>query len=759
MFGRWKLNQATVICVLLGLAVATVYLPAVFLDFTNYDDTYYVTENPHVRGGLTRANVAWFFTHTCVANWQPVTLLSHALDCQIYGLNPAGHHLTSVLLHGANTIVLFLLLQSMTGAAWRSAAVAALFALHPLHVESVAWISERKDVLSTLFGLLSLWAYVKYVWGKSEIRNPKPETNPKFETGSGKIYYVLALAFFALGLMSKSMLVTWPCVMLLLDYWPLGRLRFAEMNIDGEPDSRRSALTTRRLIPVVVEKLPFFALSMTMSIVTFFTFKEGKAVAPLEAIPIGTRVLSAAISYIGYMRKLIWPSDLAPIYPRNLDWPVWEMAVAPVLLAVITALAIWKRDRRPYALAGWAWYLGTLLPVIGLVQIGSHAMADRYTYIPAIGLMWSVVWMAADCVATGTWRQMALATAATAGLLSCTIIAQKQLMYWQNTETLFRHAVAVTSNNYIAWSSLAFDYAKRHEAREAEQCFRTALAIKPRSTFLLDKLAGVLIDQGRYDEAMAQCETALQLEPQMAAAHGTVGLALMKQGKTQQAIEQYEESLRLDPEEASAHYNLANALARQGEYEKAREHYQESVRLEPTSAEAHNNLGYMLTRENKLNDAMSEFRAALALEPGSWHARYGLGDALARQGKLKEAANEFLEVLKIEPKAASAQAQINRIAWILASAPDPQTRDGAKALELTQRVCELTSYTNAVAIETLAVARAETGHFTEAITSAEQARSLASSAGQNEVARKAEELLELFRAGQPYREQAGSRPR
>ncbi len=764
MVGRWKLNQPALICVLLALAVAAVYLPAVLLDFTNYDDPYYVTENPHVRDGFTWANATWAFTHTCVANWQPVTLLSYMLDCQIYGLNPAGHHLTSVTLHGANTIILFLFLQAVTGAAWRSAAVAALFGLHPLHVESVAWISERKDVLSTLFGLLSLWAYVKYVSkaeGRSgkeaEVRSSKPETNPKFEIRDARVYYAVSLAFLALGLMSKSMLVTWPCVMLLLDYWPLRRVTSVVCRAEGQVNAKNSNFDVRCFRRLLIEKIPFFALSVAMSVITVFTFREGKAVMALEDVPMGTRVLSATISYIVYIRKLIWPANLSPIYPRNLDWPMWEIVAAPLLLAVMTALAIWKRDRRPYLLAGWAWYLGTLVPVIGLVQIGSHLIADRYTYIPAIGLMWIVVWLAADFAGARAWRRTFVTTAAAGGLAAYTIAAQKQVMYWQNTETLFGHAVAATKNNYIALGGLAFYYAQLHDTREAEQCFRTALVMKPLSPILLQGLAAVLVDEGRYDEAIGYCQRALQSNSEVAAAHRTLALALLKQGNTKEAIPRYEESLRLEPENALAHYNLANALAREGQFAKAREHYQESIRLDPSSADAHNNLGYMLARENDLSGAVSQFRAAVAIQPDSWHARYGLAEALARQGDLKAAAGEFLEVLKLQPDLASTQPQINRLAWILACAPQPQARDGARALEIANRLCDSTGYTNAVMIVTLAAAQAENGRFPEAVGSAERARNVAVASGQTNLAQKAEELLNLFRAGQPYRESLGRR--
>jgi tetratricopeptide (TPR) repeat protein len=738
MFGKWKLERVSLICVLPALGVAAVYLPAVFLEFINYDDPYYVTENSHIRAGLSGTTLVWAMTHTCVGHWQPLTLLSHALDCQVYGLNPAGHHLTSVILHATNTIVLFLLLRLLTGSTTRSAAVAALFSLHPLRVESVAWISERKDVLSAFFGLLSLWAYVAYAKsreGQTESANSQQATQ----------FYISAVVLLALGLMSKAMLVTWPCVMLLLDYWPLNRL--------GQLS--RAEFSLSRFRQLILEKIPFFALSGASCVATFLAARADAAYAPLQDISIRTRILNALIAYGRYIGKSIWPLNLSPIYPYLEDWPRWEIVLAPLLLVVLTALAIWKRNRRPYWSVGWAWFLGVLVPVIGLVQVGSQSMADRYTYIPTIGLLIAVVWTVADVAASHMWRRRVTVMMTTAALVGCALLTQRQLMYWQNTETLFRHAIAISSDNFIAWNNLGFYFAEFHESKQAEQCLRAALAFKPGNFYSLEKLASVFIDEGRYAEAETGARKALEVNPRMSAAHRTLGLALMKQGKAAEAIKEYEEALRLDPDNATAHYNLGNALARLEQFDKAREQFQETVRLDPTNADAHNNLAYMLVREGKLGEATSEFKAALRFRPDSWHARYGLGDALVRQGKLKEAADEFLQVLKTQPTYSGALIQLNRIGWILASHPAPQVRDGKKALELAERLCELTAYRNATMIETLAAAQAELGRFTEAINSIERARTLALEAGQKDVAQKAQELAELFRTGRPYREKAG----
>ena len=432
----------------LVLAVCAVYLPVIWLDFTNYDDPAYVLENVAIQDGVTWPALQWAFTHSHSANWHPVTWLSHMLDCQLYGLKPAGHHLTSVLFHTANTLLLFGLLNSLTGALWRSACVAALFALHPLHVESVAWIAERKDVLSAFFGLLCLWAYGRYA------------TNVGSPVSRRQWFYLLSLLFFALGLMSKPMLVTWPCVLLLMDFWPLRRFHFGNAeptarNIQhGASDQERAA--KNELPALLLEKIPFFATSVTVCIITIIFQKAAAAVAPLAEAPLLPRVLNALLAYFRYLQKLIWPNRLSVFYLDSGNSPIAMVLVATALLAAVTWL-VWRlRKTRPWLIVGWAWYLGTLVPVIGLVKVGNQSMADRYTYLPAIGLFIIIVWTVADFVNGNFKYKTAVALSATWILTAFSLVAQKQVMFWQNTETLFRHSLAVTENNYVAYNSLGF---------------------------------------------------------------------------------------------------------------------------------------------------------------------------------------------------------------------------------------------------------------------------------------------------------------
>ncbi len=746
------------------MAALAVFLPVVGLDFTNYDDPDYVT-HPRIQAGLTWESVSWAFTHAHSGNWHPLTSISHMLDCQLYGLKPAGHHLTNLLFHTTNSLLLFLLLRGLTGAVWRSACVAALFALHPLHVESVAWVAERKDVLSAFFGLLSLLAYARYT---QEAASPLAPHCSRMIHHPRSFFYLLALAFFTMGLMSKPMLVTWPCAMLLLDYWPLRRFQLA---------------TLWRL---VVEKLPFFALSAASCVVTFAVQKAWGAVVPLEHVPLGLRVLNALVCYFGYIWKMVWPTDLAVIYPYVRNWPPGHVLVSLLVLGAITFLAFRQRKARPFLLVGWAWYLGTLVPVIGLVQVGNQAIADRYTYLPAIGLFLMLVWGIAEIIGGRPGRRAVAALLATAMLTACSLLTQTQVMVWQNTETLFQHALAVTTNNFVAYNSLGFYFSAQREADEAKRYFRAALAVNPACQFAWEGLASVLIEQGKLDEAISDCQAALQLNPGMAEAHSTLGLALMKQGKTNEAVGQYSEAIRLRPDFAPAHYNLANALATQGQIEQARKHYQESLRSDPSSPDTHNNLAYMLAREGKLDQAVSQFKAALALRPALWNAHYGLADALDKQRKYDAAAKEFSEVLRLKPDHAQAHYRLavtlnrtgkiieaiqhyretlrrlpdfapalDRLAWILATSSNPQLRDGAQAVELAERACKVTEYKQPIMVGTLAAAYAEAGRFPEAVNLAEKAHSLAQALGQKEFAQRSQQFLELFGAGRPYRDNLG----
>jgi tetratricopeptide (TPR) repeat protein len=800
--GRWKLGPAGWICILLALALWVVYLPVAGFDFTNYDDPDYVTKNPPVRAGLTKESLNWAFTHSHSANWHPLTWISHMADCQFFGLRAGGHHLTNLLLHTANTLLLFGLLRSLTGEVWRSAMVAALFGLHPTHVESVAWVAERKDVLSTCFGLLALWAYAVYARNNArEEALVRPKALGEHDQGlltsaPTKRWYALGLVCFALGLMSKPMLVTLPFVMLLMDYWPLGRFE------------------KERWLKMALEKLPFFAFAAASCAVTAIVQHAQNAMSPLAQTPLGSRVTNALVCYVLYAWKLIWPTRLAVIYPDVQHWPIYVVLLALGFLGAVTGLTFWQRKRRPWLLIGWLWFVGMLVPVIGLVKVGSHLIADRYTYLSSVGLFIMGVWGVGELLRAPAMQRPRRALAG-AVILICMVLAQPQVMHWRNTETLFRHALAVTTSNYVAYTSLAFYLVERKERTEAEQCLRAALTINPLYEAAWTKLATLLVDQGKLDEAIDYCQKGLSVDPRSPGAHSTWGVALIRQGQTNEAIAHYEAALRFRPEFADAHYNLGNALAWQGQIAAARGQYEAAVRADPYLADYHNNLAYMLVREGNLDRAEDEFRAALALDPASWHARYGLGEALVRQGKYADGATELAQVLETKPDLGSARLQyglalaaqgqapeaiaafseavrrkpdfalahfhlgrvlsetgkpleavqhyheavklmpnfadaLNRLAWLLSVNPDPAVRNGPEAVELAERACKASNYTQPAMVRTLAAAYAESGRFDDAVKMAERGCGAMARVPQEE--QRCRAMLELFRAGQPYRE-------
>jgi Flp pilus assembly protein TadD len=645
----------------LGLAilVATlaVYYPVGKFGFINYDDPDYVSKNPMVLPGVTPAGLSWAFTHSHAANWHPLTWISHMVDCTLFGPNAGAHHVVNLAFHVANSLLLFALLEYLTGATWRTAFVAGLFALHPLHIESVAWISERKDVLSTFFGLLSLSCYAKYARaaGADTRRTNGTEISDLDERQTAKartlMWYGLALTFFASGLMSKPMLVSWPCLMLLLDWWPLARIPAESL--------RDSLHALRRLL---IEKIPLFALSAASCIVTVIVQWAGGAMAPLTPFPLPERLANALVGYGRYLLKLICPTHLSVIYPIQ-HWATATVLLSTLVLVAITALVIWQRIRRPYLLVGWVWYLVTLLPVIGLVQVGSQSIADRYTYAPAIGLFLAAAWAVAEV--TDGAQSVRIFASAVAGCLvaACGWASHNQLRYWQNSAVLFHHAAGVTTGNFIAYNQLGMYWADRHDLQKAEQWYQLSLASNPKFAESWNNLGCVRVEQGQFDQAVSYMQEALRLDPGLTAAHNSLGTALLKQGKTEEAIAQYQAALRLCPDNAEAHYNLGNALAETGKVEQAIAEYRQAVALNATAADVHNNLAFLLMKQGKVAEAVEQFRTGLRLDPELWQAHYGLGEMLATQGLNAEAAGEFLllaEAYERQGRFTQAAASANR---------------------------------------------------------------------------------------------------
>jgi len=570
-----RLGQPVFICLWLALVTRLVYEPVFHAQFIGFDDPNYVTANPHVLSGITLANLRWAFVTTHTGNWHPVTWISLMLDSQFFGPRPGAFHAVNLFLHVANTLLLFLWLHHATGAKWRGALVAALFALHPLHVESVAWISERKDVLSTLFWMLALLGYTDYA-----------------KTGRVSRYFI-ALLLFGIGLMAKPMLVSLPCVLLLLDYWPLRR--FAE----------------RGTFRLVIEKLPFLAFSIASSAVTLLVARE-QAMTSLDTLPIFLRAENAALAYTAYIGKMFWPAGLAVIYPYNLHPSPIHALLSLAALMIVSVAVISTRRSKPYLFTGWLWFLVTLAPVIGITQVGIQSMADRWTYIPFIGLFIILAWGGWEALSLLRIPRFVQALGASTALALCAWLTRAQLRYWHDSIAVFQHAANVTVENGVAEANLGF----------------------------------ALAEQGRYDEAIAHYKSALQSQPR-AIIWNNLGQSLVATGKLEEAINAFQNALRLNPSFSSAHRNLALALVRIGRQQESLIHFGDAVRLEPENASLHNNYAIMLGRAGRTDEAIREFQAALRLAPDAATTHFNLANLLVKQHAQDEAMAHYSEALRL----------------------------------------------------------------------------------------------------------------
>jgi tetratricopeptide (TPR) repeat protein len=635
----WNRHQ-TWICIGLAAVTLAVYVQVYRCEFIDLDDGLYVFDNEHVTSGLNWQNVAWAFTAGRAANWHPLTWLSHIVDCQVFGLRAGFHHLVNVLLHVANTLLLFLIFQKLTGARWKSAFVAALFALHPLHVESVAWVAERKDVLSTLLWLLTLWAYVGYV--------RKPDRKR----------YLLTVLFFALGLMAKPMLVTLPFVLLLLDFWPLGRFSTAlQATADSAGGSKQTStnVVLKSALPLVREKIPFFLLAAASSVVTFVAQKEGGAVGTKVIFPFGVRIANAIHSYVAYLLKASWPGKLSVFYRYELEgYPSYEVALAALLLISVTVLALRFASRFPYVAFGWLWYLGTLVPVIGLVQVGQQAMADRYTYVPLIGIFVLIAWGAPDVAAKWTIAKKPLAIAAVLLLLACSAATWFQLRYWRNTTSLFSRALEIDKDNYIGHEILGTGLARRGKYQEALDHFREALRYMPSETQVMNNVAYCLYHLGKVDQALEQYATKLKINPDDPVALRELGQVRFDQGKFEEAADLFSRAQRKSPDNLALLCSLGNALAKLGRNQQAIDAYNSALRAQPAYADAIFGLGVVCASQGKPLEAIQYFEKALQINPNSAEAHCTLGNVFLQQGQIDKALSHYTEALRLKPDYAEA---------------------------------------------------------------------------------------------------------
>ncbi len=641
--------------------VLAVFLSALRNGFINLDDGIYVTGNPHVQAGLTAEGFRWAFHTFDSANWHPVTWLSLMLDAQLFGTEAWGFHLTSAVLHAVNAALVFILLHRLTGAVWRSVLVAAFFGLHPLRVESVAWVAERKDVLSTLFGLLSLLAYV--AWKR-----------PAGADGRRRrwMYGALSGVALALGLMSKPMLVTLPCVMLLLDFWPL----------------QRTDLTPARVWPLVREKWPFFLLAAGGAASTWVAQASLGAMGNASAYPLASRLANALEAYAAYLGKTFWPAELAVVYPFRIEHGAGSVAAAAVLLAVLTAGAFWSRRNHPYLLIGWLWFVGTLVPVIGLVQVGGQAMADRYTYLPSIGLLLALVWGAAAFVTGRRGLRRAVAALAAAAAVVLAVLTVRQIALWKDSETLFRHTLAVTKDNYFAHNALALALAGQEGRRaEAIEQFRAAVRVVPGLPEARLQLAAALAEAGpeALPECIAEYRMATRLDPRDADAHFGLALALLRsEDGMEEAVAALRRTIALRPAQADARFALAECLAVQPEGgEEALAEFRAVLRLQPQRAEVHNSIGLLFARGGRWDEAIAEYEAVLRAKPDFAHAHNNLANVLVRlEGRTAEAVGHYRAAVALAPEFWEARFNLG-----LALADDPATR--AEAIEQFETVLRL----------------------------------------------------------------------
>jgi protein O-mannosyl-transferase len=644
---RGGLLPALAVCVLLTLAVIWVFGQTTHFAFVNLDDDVCIYRNPWVVRGITSQGVAWAFTNRLVGNWDPVTWISHMADWQLYGSDAGGHHLTNVLLHAASVLIVFLLLWRMTGRLWPSALAAALFAIHPLRAESVAWVTERKDVLSGFFFALTLFEYTNYV-------------KRRHWAGRG-ISYLAMLVFFALGLLSKPMLVTLPCVLLMLDYWPLGRLE--------------TPWNARNVARLVAEKLPLFAMVAAHCLVTFWA----QRVPTYPYRGLSWRIGNALLSYVEYLRQFFCPTGLAILYPRReAVLPLCQVVAAGLVVLGISAAVFALRRKCPYLLVGWLWYLTMLLPVVGFVPFGNEAPADRFTYLPEIGLGIAIAWTMADWCRLHSYRRWACSIGSVLALAVLMGCARQQTSYWRDNETLWLRTLACTSNNYAAHTMLGSDYAARNKIDKAEEQFKAAIEIKPDYSDALFSLGVAAAGRGQMNEAMDYYRKAIEANPNYAEAHNNFGYALLTGNEPFQALKHFKEALRINADFPEAHYNSGLALYALGHFNRAIAAYQEAIRIRPLYAEAYYNLGLALgaagqPAESRYNNgralhilgqlptAISEYEKALQLKPNFAEAHYNLGLALEASGQREKAIAHYRKAMEINPDFAEARGSLNAL--------------------------------------------------------------------------------------------------
>jgi len=700
------------------LGTLALYARTVTFGFVHYDDPDCVTRVPQITAGLSWEGIVWAFQSIVVGHWKPLVSISHMADCEWFGLNAGGHHLVNAAWHAATAAMLFLALSAMTGAVWRSALVAALFAWHPLRVESVAWITERKDVMSGFFAMAVLWSYARHVASPSPWRG------------------ALVTVMFALGLMTKSSLVTLPFALVLLDVWPLRRLR--PWNTQGNGITLGAALA---------ETAPLFLLSAAASVIAYQSATASNVgVSSLDQIPVGLRLSNAAVACIEYLRLTVWPAGLAVFYPY-VKLAAWKGLLAAAALGAVTAWTVWQARTRPHLLVGWFWFLGMLTPMIGLVQSGGQAYADRYTYLAHIGLWLAAVRSLHEWAGkTGRARLAQVIGAIAVG--ACAAGTLVQLPHWRDSFTLFERAAAVTRDNWTAHGNLGFLHLQDGRSAQAVPHLQKAVRIVPRDANFRFNLGLALDRSGRTEEAMAQLREAARLNPGFLDAHRPISSAARRLSSPAEAAAHLRQTARLDAS-AAPRVELGVVLAELGRTNEAMASYTEALARDPNEPVAHANLAALLSDAGQHERAMPHFEAAIRLQPTNAVTRFNLAVSLLRQQRDREAVEQLRESVRLQPRGLNA---LNRLAWVLATSPDDSVRNSPEALRLADAVHEQTGRKQAMSFDTLAAALAENGRFNDAADVATQGASLASAAGQSQLASAIQARAERYRAGQPHRD-------
>ena len=644
-------KKVLIICVLLALACLLTFWRVNLSDFVSYDDTAYVTENSHIQSGLTLKGIEWAFTTGHASNWHPLTWLSHMLDVQLFGLNPGWHHFINLLFHIANTVLLFLVLHRATKALWQSAFVAALFALHPLHVESVAWVAERKDVLSTFFWMLTMWVYLSYT--------ARP----------GVVRYLSLLLCFALGLMAKPMLVTLPFVLLLLDYWPLQRLELGKqpretLNPPPQAAQKRKEKGRRRpaeaparpavsrwalIRPLLVEKVPLCILVVLSCSVTYMVQKKGGAVGSIENFPLGVRVENAFVSYITYIAKMIWPSNLAVFYPYGSLLP-WQVVWAVSCFIAMTVMAARAAKRFPYLTVGWLWYAGTLIPVIGFVQVGRQALADRYTYVPLIGLFVMAAWGIPELARWWRHRKKVLIVFSALTISCCFIIAWNQVGYWRNSLTLYDHALSVTDDNDVIYYNRGNAYMALGDRERAIRDYDKAIGIDPKLPEPYCNRGNAYMALGDRERAIRDYDKAIGIDPRFAAAFNGRGNIYATLGDYRRALHDFTRAVEIDSQFVLAYSNRGASYAILGEYRRAIEDFDRVLSMNPRFVQIYNYRGYAYESVGNHRQAIEDYNKALEINPRFALAYNNRGSAYRALGNYQEAIADFDKAIVIDPR-------------------------------------------------------------------------------------------------------------